>query len=197
MFSVISLIYQPIKPYNPSEISSIMMTHWRMLSLAGWSHHSTAEIFLKSTYFRVDFKFFQQKDSMAVESDLSSIISNIYVEHFEKWTLDPGQNKTSLWLLFIDDTFVISPQGPEHLQNFLSHLISIRSSIQFSMETWKKYLSRFHTICKYYIQYDCHFVFPCDIIITQVVYSLCQKDNCFYDFHTELLFTSWSDRKIQ
>jgi hypothetical protein len=71
-------------------------------------------------YFQVDGKFFQQKDSMGVGSYLSSIISNICVDHFEKWKLDPGQHKTSLWLQFVDDTFVISPHGPEHLQNFLS-----------------------------------------------------------------------------
>jgi hypothetical protein len=65
---------------------------------------------------------------MAVESYLAPIISNIYMEHFEKWTHDPGQQKTSLWLQFADDTFVISPLGPEHLQNFPSHLISLKPS---------------------------------------------------------------------
>jgi hypothetical protein len=83
----------------------------------------------------VDDKFFQQKDGMAMGSSLSPISSNIYMEHSEKVALDSTQHKPSLWLRYVEDTFVVWPHGPERLQNFLSHLNSLRPSIQFTMET--------------------------------------------------------------
>jgi hypothetical protein len=49
--------------------------------------------------------------------------------------LDSAQHKPSLWLWYADDIFVVWPHGPERLQNFLGHLNSLRSSIQFTMET--------------------------------------------------------------
>jgi hypothetical protein len=65
---------------------------------------------------------------------LSPIVNNIYMEHFEKRALNSAQHKPSQWLRYVDDTFVIWPHDPERLQIFLSHLSSLRPSIQFSME---------------------------------------------------------------
>jgi hypothetical protein len=39
---------------------------------------------LRTTYFQADNKFFQQKDGMAMECCVSPIVSNIFMEHFEK-----------------------------------------------------------------------------------------------------------------
>jgi hypothetical protein len=52
-----------------------------------------------------------------------------------KLALDSAQHKPSLWLRYVDDTFVVWPHGPEHLQNFLGHLNCLRPAIQFTMET--------------------------------------------------------------
>jgi hypothetical protein len=82
----------------------------------------------------VDDKFSQQKDGMTVGSSLSLTVSNIFMEHFDKLALDSAPYKPSLWLLYVDDTFVVWPNGPEWLQDFLSHLSSLRPSIQFTME---------------------------------------------------------------
>jgi hypothetical protein len=46
-----------------------------------------------------------------------------------------AQHKRSVWLQYVDDTFVVWPHRPSQLQDFLSHLNSLRSSIQFTMET--------------------------------------------------------------
>jgi hypothetical protein len=46
------------------------------------------EVCLRTTYFQADDKFFQQKDDMAMGSSLSPTVSNIFMEHFEKLTLD-------------------------------------------------------------------------------------------------------------
>jgi hypothetical protein len=82
----------------------------------------------------VDDKFFQQKDGMAIGSFLSPIVSNIYTQHFEKLALDSAQHKQLLWLYYVHDTFVIWPHDAEGLKNFLSHLSSLRLSIQFTMD---------------------------------------------------------------
>jgi hypothetical protein len=93
------------------------------------------EVCLRTIYFQVDDKFFQQKDGMAMKISLFPIISNIYMEHFRNLALESTQIKSSQWLQYIYDTFVVWPHGPEHLQNFLSHLNNLRPSFQFTMET--------------------------------------------------------------
>jgi hypothetical protein len=62
---------------------------------------------------------------MAMGSSVSPIISNICMEHFPKLALDLAQCKSLLWPCYID---------PERLQNFLSHLNSLRPFIQFAIE---------------------------------------------------------------
>jgi hypothetical protein len=56
------------------------------------------------------------------------------MENFEKMALDSAQHKPWLWLRYVDDIFVVWPHGPEQLQNFLSHVNSLRPPIQFTME---------------------------------------------------------------
>jgi hypothetical protein len=118
--------------------SSILKTRDHNLSETGCFHPQARggelEISLRTTYFQVDDKFLQQKDGMAKGSSLSPIISNIYMEHFEKLDLDSAQHKPLLCLQYVD-IFVVWPHGPEWLQNFLSHFNSLRPSIQFTMET--------------------------------------------------------------
>jgi hypothetical protein len=65
---------------------------------------------------QVDDKFFQQKDGMAMGNALSPVVSNIYMEHFEKLALKTAVHRPSLWLQYVDDTFVIWPHGPDRLQ---------------------------------------------------------------------------------
>jgi hypothetical protein len=71
------------------------------------------EVCLRTTYFLVDSKFFQ-KDGITIGSCLPLTASNIYMD--------------------INGTFVFWPHGSKWLQNFLSHLNSLRSSIQFTIE---------------------------------------------------------------
>jgi hypothetical protein len=53
---------------------------------------------------------------------------------FLKLALDLAYHKPPLGLHYIDDTFVVWPYGPKQLQNFLSHLNSLRPAMQFTME---------------------------------------------------------------
>jgi hypothetical protein len=75
-------------------------------------------------------------------SSLSYIVSNTFMEHLETLALDTAQYKLSLWLRHIYDIFVIWPQGPERLQNCLSHLNSLRPSFQFNVEICSGHLER-------------------------------------------------------
>jgi hypothetical protein len=52
----------------------------------------------------------------------SGIVSNIFMDRFERLALD-----SALWLRYIDDIFVVWPHGPEQIQN-------LRPSIQFTMD---------------------------------------------------------------
>lgn len=45
-----------------------------------------------------------------------------------------AQHEPSLWLQYVEDTFVVWAHGPQQLQDFLSHFNSLRLSIQFTME---------------------------------------------------------------
>lgn len=49
------------------------------------------EIYLRTIYFQVDGKFFQQKDGMAMGRSLSSVMSNMFMEHSEKLVFDMVQ----------------------------------------------------------------------------------------------------------
>jgi hypothetical protein len=51
------------------------------------------EVSLRTTYFQVDSKFFQQKDGKAMGSSLSPIVSNTYIQHFEELAFDSAQHK--------------------------------------------------------------------------------------------------------
>jgi hypothetical protein len=91
------------------------------------------EVCLRTTYFQVDDNLFQQNDSIVKGSSLSPIVRNIYMENYEKLTLESAQHKPLLWLRYADGTFMIPSRGPERLQNILGHFHSLRPSIQFDM----------------------------------------------------------------
>jgi hypothetical protein len=92
------------------------------------------EVCVRATYFQVEDRYYQQKSSMAMGSSLCPVISNMFMEHFEQLALDPVSHKPAMWLRYVDDTFVVWPHGTEKLQEFLSHINSLRSNIQFTME---------------------------------------------------------------
>jgi hypothetical protein len=69
------------------------------------------EVCLRTKYFPVEDKFFQQRDGTAMGSSLSPIVSNIFMENFEKLALDTARYKPSLWLRYVDDAFVVWPMA--------------------------------------------------------------------------------------
>ncbi|GJQ81435.1 hypothetical protein Trydic_g14592 [Trypoxylus dichotomus] len=80
----------------------------------------------------VDNKFYQQEFGMAMGSPPSLVLSNIYIEEFERRVMDSYELKSKMWLRYVDDTFVIWPHGEEKINGFLQHLEE--ESINFTME---------------------------------------------------------------
>ena len=64
---------------------------------------------------------------------LSPVLANIYMEYFEEMALGSTSLKPSIWLGYIDDTF-IPWHHQEDVQTLLDHVNSIRPSILFTME---------------------------------------------------------------
>lgn len=66
-------------------------------------------------------------------SPLSPVMANIYMEYFEDMALGSAPLKPTMWLRYVDDTFVLWPHQ-EDVQVLLEHVNTIRPSIQFTME---------------------------------------------------------------
>ena len=73
---------------------------------------------------------------MTMGSPLSPVMANIYMEQFQKEVLETAPLKPSLWLRYVDDTFVLW-QHQEDATSLLTHLNSIEPAIQFTMEREK------------------------------------------------------------
>jgi hypothetical protein len=67
------------------------------------------ETCLETSYFQVEDKFFQQKEGMAMGSSLCSVVTNIYMEYFQRLALDTMEHKPGKWLGYVDDIFVFWP----------------------------------------------------------------------------------------
>lgn len=67
-------------------------------------------------------------------SPLSPIISNLFIEHFEKNEINSFPLKPKYWVRFVDDTFVIWPHGNENLLKLLDHLNNLSEDIEFTMD---------------------------------------------------------------
>ena len=69
-----------------------------------------------------------------MNSPLSPVIANLFMERFEKDVLDSSPLKPTVWLRYVDDTFVIWPHGEKNLKIFLNHINEAHPSIKFTYE---------------------------------------------------------------
>ena len=90
---------------------------------------SLLEFCLNNTYFL--FQYYEQVQGAAMGSPINPLIANIFMEEFEVKALS-STPPPSLWLRFVDDTFVIN--RAEHSQALLQHINSQDPCIQFTVE---------------------------------------------------------------
>ena len=88
---------------------------------------------VETTYFRMRSDIYRQLEGLAMGSPLSPVLANIYMEYFKEMTSGSTSLKPSMWLRYIEDTFILWPHQ-EDVQILLDHMNSIRPSIQFTME---------------------------------------------------------------
>ena len=81
---------------------------------------SLLEFCLSHTYFLFQGKYYEQVQGATMGSPISPLIANIFMEEFEVKALSSFPHLPSLWLRFVDDTFVINQA--EHSQELLQHI---------------------------------------------------------------------------
>ena len=88
---------------------------------------------VETTYFGMGSDIYWQEEGLAMGLPLTPVLANIYMEYFEEMALGSTSLKPSMWLRYIDDTFLLWPHQ-EDVQILFDHMNSIRPSIQFTME---------------------------------------------------------------
>ena len=93
---------------------------------------SLLECCLRSTYFTLKGRFYEQQEGAAMGSPISPIVANLYLEDLETKAIQSAQNLPSFWRRFVDDTLTIIKSS--QIEGFLKHLNSIDHHIQFTKE---------------------------------------------------------------
>ena len=88
---------------------------------------------VKTTFFGMESDIYQQEECLAMGSPLSPVLANVYMEYFKVMALRSISLKPSMWLRYVDDTFLFWPHQ-EYVQALIDDVNSIHSSIQFTME---------------------------------------------------------------
>ena len=93
---------------------------------------SLLEFCLTQTYFLFEGKYYQQTQGAAMGSPINPLRANIFMEEFEVKALQSCPNPPSMWLRFVDDTFVINQA--ELSQDLLHHINTQDPHIQITVE---------------------------------------------------------------
>ena len=89
---------------------------------------------VEMTYFKIGSDIYQLENGPAMGLPLSPVLGNIYMEYFEEMALGSTSLKPSLWLRYVDDTFILWPHL-ENVQILLDHVNSIQPYTQL---LWRK-----------------------------------------------------------
>ena len=68
-----------------------------------------------------------------MDSPVSDVIANLYMEDFEEQALTSATCMPKIWKRYVDDTFTILSR--DKVDFFLQHLNSQQPTIHFTMET--------------------------------------------------------------
>ena len=94
------------------------------------------EFCLKNTYSSFQDQFYEQVEGAAMDSPVSPIVANLYMEYLEQKALSSAPNPPRFWYRFVDDTFVIHKEVNK--QGFLQHINSVDPAIKFTVEDNKE-----------------------------------------------------------
>ncbi|GJQ74604.1 hypothetical protein Trydic_g21461 [Trypoxylus dichotomus] len=64
----------------------------------------------------------------------SLVVANLFMEQFYSLAIETAVEKPMVWWRYVDDTFVVWPQGRDKLERFLEHLNGVHPNIQLTME---------------------------------------------------------------
>ena len=92
---------------------------------------------LKSTYFSYQGNIYEQIHGVDMGSPLSSVIANIYMEHFEMKTINSLPITLDEWKRYVSYIFAKWRHGMKKLHEFLAHLNSLSQHIKFTIEIEK------------------------------------------------------------
>jgi len=95
------------------------------------------EYCVRNTYFQYKDQYYKQVDGMAMGSPLSPVLCNIFMSELEVNAMSKSAKKPTIWLRYVDDTFVLWDHGDEALSEFLDHLNAENKAIKFTMEVEK------------------------------------------------------------
>jgi hypothetical protein len=90
------------------------------------------EFCLNTTYFVYQGNFYQQTHGAAMGSPVSPLVANIYMEDFEQKALASAPHPPSIWLRYVDDTFV--QIGEDYILEFTNHINNQDPNIKFTNE---------------------------------------------------------------
>ena len=87
---------------------------------------------LDTTYFKVNEKYYKQKQGTAMGSPVSVVVANLFMEEVEQTALQTFTHPVKTWKRYVDDTFVII--GKEHVGALHEHLNNQVSGLVFTVE---------------------------------------------------------------
>ncbi len=93
------------------------------------------QLCLKSTYFSYNGEFYEQREGAAMDSPVSAVVANLYMEFFEELALESAPSRPRFWKRYVDDTCCIMQR--DAVEPLLRHLNEVRPTIKFTMELEK------------------------------------------------------------
>ena len=91
-------------------------------------------IYLKSTFFSFQDVIYEQTCGVAIGSPFSPIVANIFMEDFEAKSISSTPFLPKIWKRYVDNTFIIWPNGREKLDIFKNHFSNQSKFIKFTLE---------------------------------------------------------------